>query len=141
MGDFTGMPSNNPIWTSEEFVHIAEKQNESENYFATRTNKILICDTNSFLTSIWHRRYLGFYSAEVDKLAEKQRYDLVLFCPADIPFVQDGTRDGELIRPEMSNWVKERLSEKNIPSISMQGSREERLEVAAAAVKQLFLAY
>ena len=127
-----------PIWSTEEFVHIAEKQNESENHFALRTNKILICDTNSFLTGIWHRRYLGFYSPEVDQISSTKQYDLVLFCPANIPFVQDGTRDGEFIRADMSRWVNERLSENGVPFITMEGRPEERLSVAADAVKKLF---
>jgi HTH-type transcriptional repressor of NAD biosynthesis genes len=126
-----------PFWTTEEFVHIAMRQNECEDYFATRANKVLICDTNAFLTGIWHRRYLGFYAPEVDAHSAGRHYDLVLYFPANIPFVQDGTRDGELIRPEMSEWILERLQEQGIPFHMMEGSVKERVALACKLIKQL----
>lgn len=130
--------SEDPIWTTEEFVHIAAKQNEFEEHFATRANKVLLCDTNAFLTGIWHRRYLGRSAPEVDALTEGRRYDLVLFFPANIPFVQDGTRDGELIRPEMSEWVRTGLTERGIAFSTMSGTVEQRMASAAALIRQLF---
>jgi HTH-type transcriptional repressor of NAD biosynthesis genes len=127
-----------PIWTTEEFVHIAQMQNVCEDFAARRANKLLICDTNSFLTSVWHRRYLNFYSSEVDELSKDRTYDMVLFCPATIPFVQDGTRDGELIRPMMSDWIKDRLDEWSIPYMILQGSLESRLELVLDKIKSVY---
>jgi nicotinamide riboside kinase len=130
--------NDDPIWTSKEFTHIASMQNICEDYAATRSKKILICDTNSFLTSVWHRRYLDFYSSDIDEIIKSRNYDLTLYCPAIIPFVQDGTRDGELIRPKMSGWIKERLESLQIPFVTMDGSAVERLSQALKLIKQSF---
>lgn len=127
-----------PIWTTEEFVHIAQMQNACEDFAAKMSKKILICDTNSFMTSIWHRRYLNEYSAEVDLLSINRSYDLVLFCPATIPFVQDGTRDGEAIRPIMSEWIKDRLDKFSIPYMTLQGDMYSRLELVLDRIESSF---
>jgi NadR type nicotinamide-nucleotide adenylyltransferase len=127
-----------PVWMTEEFVHIAAKQNELEDHFATRANKVLLCDTNAFLTGIWHRRYLGYDAPEVESLSAGRRYDLVLFFPANIPFVQDGTRDGEVIRPEMSDWIRQKLEATGTAFTTMTGTVEQRTEFAAGLIRQLF---
>ena len=126
-------------WATEEFIHIGQTQNQHEDYLATKAQDILVCDTNAFLTSVWHRRYLGFESPEVDRLASQRRYDLVFFCPANIPFVQDGERDGEIIRPEMSKWIEEKLVRWGIPfhSFSEQESLAQRRSKVMELVQSL----
>ena len=52
-------PSTNQDWNTDEFVHIAKQQNQMEDYLAKKANKLLICDTDSFTTSVWHQRYVG----------------------------------------------------------------------------------
>ena len=84
-------------WLSEEFVTIAAEQARREDRAARSANKVLICDTDPFATSIWHERYLRRQSAEVETIANNRRYDLYLLTGTEIPFVQDGLRDGEHI--------------------------------------------
>ena len=42
-------------WRSDEFVHIATEQIRMEDAIARLANKVLICDTDAFATSIWNR--------------------------------------------------------------------------------------
>ncbi len=89
-------------WRSDEFVHIARVQCEWEDAAARQANRLLICDTDAFATSIWHRRYMNVREPEVEAIvAAHGRPDLYLLTDVNTPFVQDGTRDGELIREWM----------------------------------------
>jgi NadR type nicotinamide-nucleotide adenylyltransferase len=120
-------------WCTDDFVHIARVQNLLEDSLAESCNRILICDTDSFATSVWHERYMGDASAEVDALCVGRQYDLYLLTDADIPFVQDGLRDGEHIRDWMHGRFEERLKAWNKPYLVLSGSHEQRLRQAVAA--------
>ncbi|HVL16249.1 MAG TPA: hypothetical protein VM529_26995, partial [Gemmata sp.] len=56
----------------------------------------------------------------------------------EIPFVQDGLRDGEHVRHAMHGWFEEALRSQSVPWVIVRGSREERLRAAIAAVNKLF---
>jgi len=124
-------------WHTREFVHIAETQNRMEDALAKQANKILICDTDSFATSLWHERYMAHASPEVDRLFQDRNYDLYFLTADDIPFVQDGTRDGEHIRHWMHKKFIEKLKKHNRPFIILTGCHEKRLNVAIAACDEI----
>jgi HTH-type transcriptional repressor of NAD biosynthesis genes len=126
-------------WTSDEFAHIAAEQGRREDAAACRANRVLICDTDAFATSIWHRRYLGTRSAAVEALAECYRPDLYLLTDVGIPFVQDGTRDGERIREWMHDAFIAELAAQGRTYVPIAGSPEERLECAVRAIDTLVL--
>ncbi|MEO5915948.1 MAG: AAA family ATPase [Luteolibacter sp.] len=121
-------------WRTEEFMEIAREQTRREDLAAREANRILICDTNSFVTTLWHRRYMGFDSPALNDLAKHCRADLYLLTGDEIPFVQDGLRDGEAIRHEMHRWFEEGLiGQKGSPWILVRGPAETRLAQAVAA--------
>lgn len=118
-------------WRSEEFTHIAARQCEIEEAAALRANRVLICDTDAFATAIWHLRYMGEWSQEVEAIiACHRRPDLYLVTDVDTPFVEDGTRDGESIRDWMHNAFIEELTRENRPFELLKGSFQERLRRA-----------
>lgn len=121
-------------WTSDEFIHIASEQSRREDEAARSAHGILLCDTDAFATSIWHRRYIGTRSPEVEKIAAKRHYDLYIITGDEIPFVQDGTRDGEHIRHEMHQWFINDLEKNNRKYIIVRGNEEERLKTAVTAI-------
>lgn len=124
-----------PGWTDEEFVHIAGEQQRRENVAAREANRVLFCDTNAFATGTWFERYRGGRHAEVDAIGGRDVAHLYLLTEPDIPFVQDGFRDGERIR----HWMHERfatlLAETGVPTVPLRGSVEERMEEACRAVE------
>lgn len=124
-------------WKSEEFTHIARDQLRRENEAAREANKILICDTDAWTTRLWHRRYLGFFSPAVDEIAFSRRPDLVLLTGAEIPFVQDGWRDGEMIRGAMHLQFIEELKKQNVPWQLVNGTREQRRQIAVEAIERM----
>jgi HTH-type transcriptional repressor of NAD biosynthesis genes len=121
-------------WSSDEFVAIAAEQNRREEEAARRANRVLICDTNSFATRLWHRRYMGFESDAVAEEAAKARVHFYLLTGDEIPFVQDGLRDGEYIRHAMHRWFEEALVKQAVPWRLVRGSHEERMRQATLAI-------
>ena len=126
------------VWTSDEFVWIAREQNRQEADAARRADRLLIGDTNSVATRLWHRRYLGFESAAVAAVAAETRCDLYLLTGDEIPFVQDGVRDGEHLRHEMHRWFAAALAVQPVPWHVLRGTPSARLEAAIALVDRLF---
>jgi NadR type nicotinamide-nucleotide adenylyltransferase len=117
-------------WRTEDFIRIARKQNKMEDEMARLCNKVLICDTDSFATALWHERYMGYISPLVDELSSARKYDMYFLTDADIPFAQDGTRDGEHIRKDMHRRFAEELAKRNKCYTLLSGSREQRLKTA-----------
>lgn len=127
-----------PIWRTTEFVHIAVEQAVREDAAARRANRVLICDTNAYATVLWHRRYVGGPCPEVEAIAREGRCDLYLLTGDEIPFVQDGLRDGAHIRHKMHRWFEEALSAQPVPWKLLRGSHEVRLQEAITQVADLF---
>jgi nicotinamide riboside kinase len=78
----------------------------------------------------------------VDSIGQKCKADLYLLTAPDVPFVQDGFRDGQHIR----HWMHDRFAEQltNISQrdpaawvVQIQGSFQQRLATAIAAVDTL----
>lgn len=126
------------LWTSDEFVHIAGEQCRREDAAACLSNRLLICDTNAFATTLWHRRYMGGENPGVAEIAATMQYDLYLLTGDEIPFVQDGLRDGEHIRHEMHQWFVSALEKQPVPWITLSGPHETRLKTTVQAINGLF---
>lgn len=122
-------------WTEEEFVHIAKEQARREDLAARSANRVLFCDTDAFATSVWHERYRDCRSSLVEAVSLGGAYDLTLLTGAEIPFEQDGWRDGEGIRDWMHGRFVERLEEAGRSFVLLEGSHEERLERAVGLVR------
>lgn len=121
-------------WEEDDFVHIAQMQCASEDKLAELCREFLICDTDAFATSIWFIRYVGGRSARVEGMADSRRPYLYIVTNIDIPFVQDGTRDGESIREWMHGYFLERLAATHRRFIVVGGTREERVHQAVNAL-------
>jgi HTH-type transcriptional repressor of NAD biosynthesis genes len=126
------------FWRSEEFAHIAQTQCEREDEAARRANKVLICDTDAFATSIWHRRYHDDRSPEVECIvAAHRRPDLYLLTDVSTPFVQDGTRDGEAIREWMHQTFVEELIAQQRTYLLLTGPLQKRFDTAMEIIDHL----
>src|ERR1700690_1609514 len=108
-----------------------------EDTLARECNRILICDTDVLATGIWHERYTGTESAEVDAISASHPHDLYLLTDCDLPFVQDGFRDGETIRQWMTRRFEEVLTERGLRWVKISGQGEQRLSRAVCEVDKL----
>lgn len=135
-GKFYGGPE--ATWRTEEFLQIAKSQDELEDRLAENSNGLVICDTNSFTTSVWHERYLNFLNSELEKLTAKRQYDLYIVAGDEIPFEDDGVRDSEHLRHSLNERFMEKLAQQNKKFIVVTGNREQRLKQATEAINQIF---
>ncbi|MEK7950870.1 AAA family ATPase [Luteolibacter soli] len=122
-------------WFTDEFLDIAREQNRREDLAARQANRILICDTNSFATALWHRRYMGHHDERLQAIGAECRADLYLLTGDEIPFIQDGLRDGEHIRHEMHGWFETALAAQSAPWHLLRGTREQRLAEALKIIR------
>jgi HTH-type transcriptional regulator, transcriptional repressor of NAD biosynthesis genes len=132
--------ANETEWRSDEFTHIAIEQMRREEAAARQANRVLICDTNALATGVWHRRYRGESCPKLEALARDVRCHLYLLTGDEIPFVQDGLRDGKHIRHEMHGWFVNTLAAQSVPWVLLRGSPEHRLNEAVKNVGAIFSA-
>ncbi len=124
------------VWRDEEFALIARRQSAMEDAAArTVPRPLLICDTDALATTVWQERYLGQVTPAVAAIAADKGCDLYILTGDEIPFEQDGYRDGEHLRGWMTRRFRELLQGRSY--IEVSGSRESRLAVAVRAVDQL----
>lgn len=123
-------------WDDSDFITVATEQNRLEDLAARDSGLLLICDTDAYTTSLWQQRYLGHVTREVRSLG---RYnDLYLLTHHEgVPFVQDGTRDGEHLRRSMTTIFENDLLTTNRNYVVLRGSLSERLAIAEAAIQSL----
>lgn len=125
-------------WHSAEFDLVARSQAAAEDRAARHTPRpLLVCDTDVLATGVWHERYLGRPSPTVSALAAQRRPDLYLLTGDEIPFVDDGLRDGPEHRPWMTGRFRELLDDSGVPWVQLTGSPQRRLASAVARVDEL----
>jgi len=126
-------------WQSEEFTFIAQQQQALEDMLSGYCKRgLLICDTNAYATKVWHQRYLGnLDNSKLDKLAKNCKVDGYIITAPDIPFVDDGMRDGEHIRMQMhAQFVKE-IKQMNTPSLVVKGNLAYRVNSSTQFIDKL----
>jgi HTH-type transcriptional repressor of NAD biosynthesis genes len=125
-------------WRSQDFDLIAQRQIDMEFSAARRSGPLLICDTDALATSVWHERYIGSRSPRVEAMAAQRLAHLYVLTSDNIPFVQDGMRDGEHLRGWMTTRIREILDEGPVPWIEAIGERSERVEIVLDAMRLTF---
>jgi nicotinamide riboside kinase len=126
-------------WDTYEFARIAQGQISWEDDLAMRANRLLVADTDPLATHVWHRRYTGTYSPQVERLADSRYYDLYILTAPNFDFVQDGTREGEEIRLEMHQWFIETLDRQGKHYITVAGAHDRRMAESSAAIDSLLV--
>lgn len=126
-----------PSWSSDEFAEIATEQQRRENAAARVANRVLFCDTNAFATGTWNERYHSSRDPRVDAIGARDKVDLYLLAAPDVPFVQDGFRDGEHIREWMDRRFFDQLAQGATPLLRLEGPYEGRFSAAVYAVERL----
>lgn len=128
-------------WATEDFVDIAREQARREAEAARAGAPVLVCDTDAFATGIWHERYCGESSSAVESLGGAAPFHLYLLThPDDVPFSQDGFRDGEHLRAWMTKRFVERLDASGRRWQWLRGGREAREANGLAAIDALLAA-
>jgi NadR type nicotinamide-nucleotide adenylyltransferase len=123
-------------WTTDDFIAIARRQQADEEEAARMANRILFCDTDALTTAIWHERYLGRRSLEVEAIAATGHYDLTVLAGTDVPWKKDKIRNSREVREQMQQRFRDVLRDRPEPVIELRGTLEERIPIAIDAIER-----
>ena len=124
-------------WRPDEFDLIVDRQIALEDAALRRVPiPLLICDTDVLATALWHERYVGAPAPRILARAKAHRPDLYLLTGDEIPWVDDGSRDGEHIRHAMQQRFRDVLADQPTPWVEVRGTPTERLTRATPLVEQ-----
>jgi HTH-type transcriptional regulator, transcriptional repressor of NAD biosynthesis genes len=127
------------VWTVGDFVDVAVRQARAEDD-AAGSGPILVCDNDAWAATVWCERYLGCAYPQVAEAVGDRKPALYLVTDhQDVPFEQDGWRDGEHLREWMTGLFERRLDERGAPWVKVTGSREQRLEQAVQACEAMLV--
>jgi nicotinamide riboside kinase len=123
-------------FTLNDFINMAERQNKEEYEYSKKSNKLLICDNDTFALTIWCERYLNQYHTEIYDIYKNADYlhnneKIYILTKPNVAFIQDGFRDGEHIRDWMYLRFIEELEFKKMNYYIIDSpDYEERLQTA-----------
>ena len=119
------------------FPAIVRGQAASEEALARQANRVLICDSDAFTTTLYHELYVGGCPRYIREAAERARYDLYLVTSPDAPYVADPQRN----HPERRGWFFDQclawVKSRATPHVILHGSWQDRFEVATEAIERL----
>lgn len=123
----------------EDIERIARGQAAAEDALAGRANRVLFCDTDPLLTTIWSDVFFGKCPEWVTLEAARRQYDLYLLLDVDVPWVDDGQRyfPDELKRREFFKRCERELIRRERPFVRISGDWNERFKRAVNAVENL----
>lgn len=137
----------NVNWTSREFWRILTEHANCEEAarhavafsgLGSHCPPWFVADTDALATVAWWHRYLGDPPASVVEFANCRLADAyIITTPVGIPFVQDGIRDGEELRSEMTAMFTDLARQSGQPMITVEGDRLTRLSTAAEFLASL----
>lgn len=124
----------------DDLLRIVRGHAASATAAARIANRILISDTDPYLTLVWSDMLLGRRHAELVAAVETgPPADLYLLAAVDVPWVDDGTRyfKDEEVRQTFFRRCEEELRARRLPYAILRGSWSERHRTATSAIDDL----
>lgn len=101
-------------------------------------HQVVFSDTDAIVSEVFQQIYYGKIDPELEKVADKEKWDLILFLMPDVPWVNDGQRNLGHRREEIANNLTLRLGmRKHSPIRYIYGNFEQRWEMAKKEVDKL----
>lgn len=121
-----------------EAIAITHKQ-LIDSQIESGNSPLIFIDTEAITTYVFGQMYLGFdfESKKIIDIILEQKFDLVLLCDIDVPWVDDGTRDFPDKREEHLHLLKSVLRMFDIPFKMIRGNYDERFENAKRYVEKI----
>lgn len=120
----------------EDILTIAKGQLKAED-LAAKTGKLLFCDTDLLVTSIWCQVKYGKCHEWIDTKLKEHKYQLYLLCDIDLPWEYDPLREHPEMRQELFDTYFKVLKENGFKYEIVKGAGKARLENAIGFVNKL----
>jgi len=127
--------------TLEDMLPVAHEQWRREDEAATKSDRLIICDTDALTTMLWSDLLYGTCPDELRRGAEKRcrNYALYLLLDIDVPFAPDPQRcfpdPGD--REKCMRVWRGALERRQLPFTPISGDWPRREAAAIAAVQAL----
>jgi NadR type nicotinamide-nucleotide adenylyltransferase len=122
--------SQDGVLAYEDLLKIGREQLRREAQALLAARRWLFCDTSPMTTYFYCVEMFGRAEQELAQLAE-HRYDLIVLCAPDFPFIQDGTRRDEDFRARQHAWYQAELARRGIAYVNVSGSVDDRIRQVA----------
>jgi NadR type nicotinamide-nucleotide adenylyltransferase len=124
----------------EDIPVIARGQIASEDALARHANRLLFCDTDLLLTTIWSEVLFEDCPSWIRVAAEARRYDLYLLLDIDVPWTDDQQRFLPHRRQEFFDRCRNALESLRRPFQIIRGDWSSRFTEACRVVQSLLVA-
>ena len=121
--------------TLEQLAELATEHLRIEDARLPEADRYIFVDSNALTTAMFSRHYCNAVHPHLEKLAKlaETRYDYFFLCGDDIPYVEDGTREGDVQRHIFQQQIIQDLKERGIHYVELLGN----LETRTAKVKEV----
>ncbi len=127
-------------YTYADLLEIAKGQIALEDQLSgSAKNGLYFIDTNMYVMQVWCEYVFNkCHQFIIDQIVER-KYDLYLLCNTDLPWSFDELREypEKKNRIELYRHYRELLIEQRTPWVGIEGSRDERLQLAIKAVENI----
>ena len=131
--DFKGLP------VVPADVHAAARgQMAAEAALARRAHRVLMCDTDLWMSVVYSEHYYGFAPGWIVEAARRQRRHLYLLLDTDVPWTPDPQRDQPHGRDRLRDRIRERLEREGQAYHVIRGDWDARFAQAVHLVEGLF---
>jgi NadR type nicotinamide-nucleotide adenylyltransferase len=136
---YAGGPIPSPPCDAADIPEIARGQLAAEDAAARRANRVLLCDTDLYVTRLYAEEYFGACPQWIRDAAARRRYDLHLLLDADAAWIPDPQRDRPQRRSELLARLRLWLEADGRRHVLVSGDWEERFRGALEAVATLLV--
>jgi NadR type nicotinamide-nucleotide adenylyltransferase len=127
-------------YTFEDVEKIAAKQIELEDKLASTAGNLLFCDTELIVIKIWMEfKYLSVPDW-INREIGKRKYDVVLLCDIDIPWMPDPLRENPDLRSYFFNWFKREIEANDQKYFIISGNETQRKKQAVEVIDKIIFA-
>lgn len=136
----TFLEAQNGNLAEPDLIPIVQGQIASENALTLNSNRVLICDTDPLLTTVWSHTLYGRCDPWIITQATARSYDLTLLTDVDVPWVDDQVRYLPNERHSFLHQCEETLQQTGRRYVLLRGSWQERFRLACQAIEEHVLA-
>jgi NadR type nicotinamide-nucleotide adenylyltransferase len=121
----------------DDMIKIVECQLTAEAQGTREAKRLIFCDGSALANCVWSDRYFGRRHPRVVELANTSQYDLFLYSRVDVPCETDPLRNSLEWREWLDRGFQKELQHRNCNYVSIEGSWQERFQMAVRCVDEL----
>lgn len=124
-------------YQQQDLLEIAKGQLLSAENEKSKSNRILILDTDLFVIKVWSEFKYGECDPQILKMLKDNQADFYILTAADIPYEYDPLRENPDDREELFEIYHQELVKAKVKFSVLKGTSDERLHTAIQAINEI----